>query len=353
MKIAAIKICTLDLPYKRPLITATNRFSKAEGLLLEAISEEGTKGFGYVDLFPRTGETLGSAQYAIEAIIKPVVEGRDLRELAKIREDVNRVFIGNPRTKSGVETALYDLLARSLKVPLYVLLGGQVRKEVRVIRMVGLDAPEAMAAEARALIEKGFVALKLKISGDLSLDVQRISKVRQAVGEAVFIKVDANESYDTKSAIQLAKRFANLSVQILEQPVPRAQIEALMEVKRNSPIKIEADQSVASLSDAYRLIKDGVVDSINTSVQKAGGLFEARQIAELCALGGVNCTLSNTAGSMVGDAAALHLAVSSSGISSLCELGEFETIEGDPFSGLKVEGSVLKVPEGYGLGVAN
>ena len=84
---------------------------------------------------------------------------------------------------------------------------------------------------------------------------------------------------------------------------------------------------------------------------QGGSLVEVRRIAELCEQNGVRCALSNTAGSMVGDAAAVHLAAATPGISPLCELGEFEVISGDPFFGLSVEKGRISVPEGEGLGV--
>jgi L-Ala-D/L-Glu epimerase len=351
MKIAAIKARVLELPYRKPLITATNRFDKARGVLVEAVSEDGLAGFGYADLFPRTGETTGSALYAIENIIEPAVKGRDIAEIGKIKGEINQRLIGNPRTKSAIDSALYDLLARRLEVPLCVLLGGAVRTEVRVIKFVSLAGPDEMAREARQLVDQGFSALKLKISGDFKLDTARVAKVRAAVGEDIFIKVDANEAYDTKSALRAAGKLADFNVAVLEQPVPRSQSEALKEIKLKSPVRIEADQSANSVAEAYRLIKEGAVDSINTSIQKAGGFSEARRIAELCALGGVACCLGNTAGSMIGDAAALQLAASCGAVSSLCELGEFETVDNDPFQGLTVKEGVLHLPEGVGLGV--
>jgi len=353
LNIAAIDNHLLSLPYHKPLITAANRFVMAEGVLVEIRSEAGLSGYGYIDVFPRTGETPGSAQYAIDRVLKPALMGRDLNELGRIKENVDRMLIGNPRVKSGVETALYDLLAKSLHVPVHMLLGGLVKHEVRIVRMTSLDDPEAMAEEAQQLVTEGYSAVKLKMSGDLALDMLRATNVRKAVGDGVFLKVDANEAYDAKSAIRLAKHLADLDVEIFEQPVPRHQTQALLEVKTHSPIKIEADQSVTSAADAYRLIRHGAVDSINTSLLKAGGFVEARRIAELCRVTGVGCALSNTAGSMVGDAAALQLAASNAGISSYCELGEFTTISGDPFTGLEIKDGRLRIPQGEGLGVQN
>jgi L-Ala-D/L-Glu epimerase len=220
-----------------------------------------------------------------------------------------------------------------------------------VIKMISVGQPEMMASEAKQVADEG-LALKLKMSGKISLDLSRVAKVRQAVGDDVFIKVDANEAYDAKTAIRLAKGLADHGVEIFEQPVPRDQLAALWEVKKHAPIKIEADQSVRTVADAAHLIKERMVDSINTGIQKIGGIQEVRKIADMCEQAGISCALSNTAGSMVGDAAAVHLAASMPGISPLCELGEFEVVSGDPFFGLAVEKGAIKVPEGEGLGVS-
>jgi L-alanine-DL-glutamate epimerase-like enolase superfamily enzyme len=351
MKIDDVKTTVLDMPYKKPLVTATNNFTVARGLLVKVMTDHGVEGYGYSDLFPRTGETPETARHVIEIVLKPKVVGRELEELRRIRADIDHVLTGHPRAKAALETALYDALARSLHAPLYLLLGGRYRNEIKVIKMVSVDDPDAMADEAKALVRDG-LALKLKMSGKIDLDLPRVAAVRKAVGDHVFIKVDANEAYDAKTAIRLAKGLADHGVEIFEQPVPRDQLDALWEVKKHSPIKIEADQSVRTVADAQMVIKNRMVDSINTGIPKVGSIGEVKKIAELCELNGIGCALSNTAGSMVGDAAAVHLAASTPGISPLCELGEFEVITGDPFFGLSVEKGAISVPEGEGLGVS-
>jgi L-alanine-DL-glutamate epimerase-like enolase superfamily enzyme len=351
MKIETIKTTLLKMPYTKPLITATNHFTVASGVLVKVVTDGGVEGYGYSDLFPRTGETPETARHVIDAVLKPKVNGRELEDLARIRADVDHALTGNPRAKAALECALYDALARSVRIPLNLLLGGRYRNEIKVIKMISVDKPEMMANEAKQVADEG-LALKLKMSGKISLDLSRVAKVREAVGDDVFIKVDANEAYDAKTAIRLAKGLADHGVEIFEQPVPRDQLEALWEVKKHSPIKIEADQSVRTVTDAAHLIKERMVDSINTGIQKIGGIQEVRKIAEMCEQAGIRCALSNTAGSMVGDAAAVQLAASMPGISSLCELGEFAVVSGDPFFGLTVEKGAIKVPEGEGLGVS-
>jgi L-Ala-D/L-Glu epimerase / N-acetyl-D-glutamate racemase len=351
VKIDQIETTVLEMPYTKPLVTATNNFTVARGLLVKVVTDAGIEGYGYSDLFPRTGETPDSARHFIEAVLKSKVIGRELEDLPRIRADMDHALTGNPRAKAALEMAMYDALARSYQVPLYVMLGGRYRNEIKVIKMVSVGAPEAMAEEAKQLVRHG-LALKLKVGGRIEQDLPRVAAVREAVGENVFIKVDANESYDAKTAIRLAKGLADYGVEIFEQPVPRDQFDALWEVKKHSPIKIEADQSVQTVADAQMVIKNRMVDSINTGIPKIGSIGEVRRIAELCEMNGIRCALSNTAGSMVGDAAAVHLAASTPGISPLCELGEFEVITGDPFFGLSVDKGTISVPEGEGLGVS-
>ena len=322
MKIEKIETKKLEMPYTKPLVTATNNFTVARGLLVTVVTSGGVEGYGYSDLFPRAGETPETAQHVIESALKVKVIGKELEDLA-----------------------------RSYHMPLYVMLGGKFRSEIKVIKMVSVGEPEAMAEEAKGLVRDG-LSLKLKVSGKFEMDLPRVAAVRKAVGDAVFIKIDANEAYDAKTAIRLAKALADLGVEIFEQPVPRDQFDALWEVKKHSPIKIEADQSCRSFADAQMLIKNRMVDSINTGIPKVGSISEVRRIAELCEANGIRCALSNTAGSMVGDAAALHLAASTPGISPLCELGEFEVISGDPFFGLTVDRGSISVPDGEGLGVS-
>lgn len=351
MKIERIETSPLEMPLKKALVTATNNFVSARGLLVKVVTNDGVEGYGYADLFPRTGESQESARQAIEGVLAPKLVGRGLDELMRLKKEIDHRVAGNPRAKGALDVALHDALARSARVPLHLLLGGRFRDAVRIVKMIGVDKPEAMAEEAKRVVGEGCGALKLKASGKIELDLSRVAAVRKAVGSEVFIKVDANEAYDAKSAIRVARGMTDYGIEIFEQPVPRAQIDALWEVKKQSPIKVEADQAVRSVEDAYQLIRNGMVDAINTSIQKAGGIREVRRIAELCELAGVRCALSNTAGSMVGDAAALQLAAAIPGISEFAELGEFENVTGDPFTGLRVERGSVRLPQGDGLGV--
>jgi L-alanine-DL-glutamate epimerase-like enolase superfamily enzyme len=217
MKIETVETTVLEMPYTKPLITATNHFTVARGLLVKVVTDGGAQGYGYSDLFPRTGETPETARHVIDAVLKPKINGRELEDLARIRADVDHTLTGNPRAKAALECALYDALARSVHIPLNLLLGGRYRNKIRVIKMISVGQPEMMAREAKQVADEG-LALKLKMSGKISLDLSRVAKVRQAVGDDVFIKVDANEAYDAKTAIRLARAWPIMAWRSLSNP---------------------------------------------------------------------------------------------------------------------------------------
>src|SRR6201981_930451 len=140
MKVIQIETTVLEMPYTKPLVTATNNFTVAWGVLAKVVTNTGVEGYGYADLFPRTGETPETALHAID-ILKPKVVARDLEELVRIRADIDHVLTGNPRAKAALETAMYDALSRSYHIPLFLMLGGRYRREIKVIKMVSVDAP--------------------------------------------------------------------------------------------------------------------------------------------------------------------------------------------------------------------
>lgn len=349
LTIERIDASILELPYRIPMRTASNQFVGATGLLVTVTTEAGVEGHGYSDVFARTGETAETACAMVRQVLAPLVLGRDAARLPQIRAEVDRGLLGNPRAKSALDTALMDALARALGIPLYLLLGGRGSDSVGLVRMVGLGSPEEMATAAAAAAADG-AGVKLKLGGTVNEDVARVAAVRDRVGDACYLKADANEAYDARGAVRLAHRLADLDVAVLEQPVPRSDLASLADVTRRSSIAIEADQSVRTVDDARRLIEHRIVDSINTGIARLGSIGAVRLVAEMCRVGGLRCTLSNTAGSVVGDAAAVHVAVSTPGLDDRCEL-EFEAVLEDPFSGLRVEGGRVPLPTTVGIGV--
>jgi L-alanine-DL-glutamate epimerase-like enolase superfamily enzyme len=175
MKIEKIDTKKLEMPYTKPLVTATNNFTVARGLLVTVVTQGGVEGYGYADLFPRAGETPETAAHVIETVLKAKALGKELEDLGRIRAEMDHALTGHPRAKSALEGAMYDALARSYHIPLSVMLGGKCRSEIRVIKMVSVGDPEAMAAEA-----KGRRRVALKLVSGRSKGFAAVAAVRKA-----------------------------------------------------------------------------------------------------------------------------------------------------------------------------
>jgi L-alanine-DL-glutamate epimerase-like enolase superfamily enzyme len=219
------------------------------------------------------------------------------------------------------------------------------------MRMVGLRKPEEMAKEAGDLVQQGIKALKLKIGTGWKEDVERVRAVREAVGEKVFLKVDANQFYSVEEALRVASHLEPYRVETLEQPVQADDWNGMIHLAKNSPIPIEADQTVRTPSDALRVIRTGAAHVINTSPQKAGGILQAKRIADLCEAAGMPCIISNVAGCILNDAASIQVIAASRSAHLPCEVGESHRITGDPTHGLEVRDGEIAVPTAPGLGI--
>lgn len=331
--------------------TASNYFAVATGLLVEIKTAEGICGYGYADLFPRTGETIATAKAMLEEIFVPALIDRDPADVLRLMKKLARLAAGNTRAKAAVEMALQDLRGKKTGLPVYELIGGKFRDSVTVMKMVGLKTPEEMARDSKELVDRGIKALKLKIGTGIQDDVERVRRVREAVGEKIFLKVDANQVYSLPIARRMARKLADYGIETFEQPLAADDWEGMAALCKDSPLPIEADQTVRTVKDALRAIRLKAADVINTSPQKAGGIHGAKLIADLCSAAGIPCIVSNVAGSVINEAAALHVVAAAASTYLPCEVSEFERIEGDPAQGIEVRDGEIAIPTSPGLGV--
>jgi len=331
--------------------TSCNYFAAAVALLIEIADDDRTRGYGYTDLFTRAGESPAPAGAIAAEIFDGALRGGNPLEIEALVARLEEKLDTNNRLLAGFEMALQDLRGKLLGVPVYELLGGAVRSRVTVMRMVGLKRPDEMAEEAVQLCRRGIKALKLKIGTGFEEDIERVRQVRAAVGPDVFLKVDANQAYGFAEALRVARELTNFRVGTFEQPFPADDWESMTRLTRESPVPIEADQTVKSVADAVRVIRDEAAKVITTSPQKVGGIFRAKRIADLCEAAGMPCIVSNVGGSRLNDAAACQVIASSAAARLPCEIGEFERLTADPAVGLEIVNGEIQIPSGPGLGV--
>jgi L-Ala-D/L-Glu epimerase len=321
-----------------------------DGIILRLVSEDGVEGFGYASATPHMGSIMETLQAEL-LHLEPEVTGKDAADTEAISRALNRRLRGAPQAKAAIDCALHDLLARSLNIPLYKLFGGRSRDKVPLLRILAIKTPDEMAAQAQKLVDQGYNYLKIKVHGEVAEDVARVRAIRNQVGDDVNLTIDANQSYDAKSAITALNQMAQYRIDLVEQPVPAGDFEGLALVTRTVPIVVEADEAAGSLEDVYRLVTTRAVDAVSLKIPKLGGLRNTVTAARICEQAGVAYRFGAAVGSRLLAAQGLHLACSLGGVHYACELAEFARLLDDPFSGIEVADGHLFLPNGPGSGV--
>jgi L-alanine-DL-glutamate epimerase-like enolase superfamily enzyme len=298
-----------------------------------------------------SGDTQAHCLEMINQVFAPAIVGADPFDIEAIIHKLDALSKGVERAKAGIDLALYDLLGKALGLPANRLFGGAVRDRVRVTRLMGMYAPKEMAEKSLALVQKGYTALKLKVGTTLQEDVERVQRVREAVGPEVTITIDFNMACSPKEAIERIQRMEPYDVAIVEQPVKDSDLRGMALVRQSVRPLILADESVRSSVDALRVIEAGAADVLSLKIPKMGGIFKVRKAAAVCEAAGVAYLVGTAPGSRMLDAANVHLAVSLRDLTLPCEIGEFERMENDPCRGLEITEGFSTPPPGPGMGI--
>jgi len=298
-----------------------------------------------------TGDTAANHLHLINNLFGPAVVGLDPFDIEAIMLKLDSLAMKAEAAKSGIDLALYDLMGKALDVPACKLFGGVVHPRIRVTRLMGMYGPKEMAEKVKGIVEKGCSALKLKVGTTLQEDVERVQRVREAVGPGVTITVDFNQACSAKEAIQRIEKMEPYDVTLVEQPVKASDLKGMALVTKSVRPKIMADESVNTISEAMQIIETGAADVISLKFPKMGGLLKARKVAALCEAAGMEYLVGTTPGSRLADAANVHLAASLRNLTLPCEIGEFERMADDPCTGLEIVDGFLSPPPRPGLGV--
>ena len=338
---------------RRAVAWKTARYTKGdiEATVIEITDAEGTVGHGYMPSMSIVGESPLSSESLIQTLLIPLMKDRSFVGIQPVLREVEQVLGANFQTKFAIEEALWDLLAKRLHTPLVNLIGGACRLEVPVMRMLGLKPPKETAAEAKALVDRGYRHVKVKIGLDEKRDLETVRRVRDTIGEDVFLSADANQAYAPMQAVRVLRQLENACLGLVEQPVRRDDVRGMAFVRQNVSVPIMADEGIETATDALRHIEAGAMDAVSIKLWKMGGLYRGRDIASVCNAANVRVHVGSTAGSQLLEAIQLHFCASLPDLFGGAEIGEFESLTGDPASGLVVENGVLRVPSVPGLGV--
>ncbi|MFI6757695.1 mandelate racemase/muconate lactonizing enzyme family protein [Micromonospora sp. NPDC050417] len=353
MAIAAVRTHRLSAPLHTPFVTALRRTTTVQSLIVEVVDTDGRAGFGEApQVWQVTGASIAGAQACVEELLAPLLIGRDADDLVARCTELHRAVAGNESAKAATDTALHDLAARRLGVPLVRLLGGT---RLRVPTDVTLAAGEAgaLAAAATHRIAEGFTVLKIKVGADAAGDLARVRAVRSAAGPDTLIRLDANQGWTPREAVRVIRGIedAGLDVELVEQPVSRWDLDGLAWVSDRVTVPILADESVFGLRDLVTVIQRRAADMVNVKLAKCGGLGPARGLLELAAAHGMGTIVGSMMESQIGLAAAASL-VAAYGTSTTSDLDAAWWLASSPVrGGIRYDGATVVLADAPGLGV--
>lgn len=332
MKITKIEVWTEELRLREPYTVAYDSFDSAPNTFLRLHTNGSHLGLGCAAPDPHvTGETVAMVEAALSGAAADRLRGRDPLRLVKILEDLRRPLRGMPSALSAVDMALHDLLGKVAGLPLFKLLGGY-RDRIRTSVTIGILPEAETVARASELVGRGFRALKLKGGRDVDDDISRLRRVREAVGEKVALRFDANQGYTVDEALRLVRELEAVKLELLEQPTPDDEPQQLGQVTRGVSIPVMADESLRSLRDAYRLARRGLVDMVNVKLVKVGGINEALAINAVARAARLEVMVGCMDEAALSIAAGLHFALARPNI-TLADLDGHLDIIDDPTAG--------------------
>jgi muconate cycloisomerase len=297
-------------------------------------------------------EIVGAAQrYVVPALI-----GKDALDRRSAMAAVERVLKGRIWTKAAVNNALIDLQGKALGVTAATLLGGRGVSKIPVIGpVVGIAAPGEMAEIAAAQGAAGFKSVKIKLGETVEADIARVAACREALPAHVRLRVDANDHYRPADAIRLIRAIERYDIEHVEQPVPRADILGMAEVRARTGLPLMTDDMVATPADAINVIRLNAAHRMKVKVTKHG-LDGAALIIGILQSAGLTPVLGHVFEMGLAAIAEAQIGAAFDGIlagpheiGSLRPIGAaVDIVEGD----LRTEAGLMTVPDGPGLGAS-
>lgn len=271
--------------------------------------------------------TLEYKEHALEGAVehlKNYLLGKDPRNIERLYHDIYRdaYWRGGAvlmSALSAVECALWDILGKSLGVPVYTLLGGKANEDCHIYVngwFAGAKTPREFAEKAKIAVKKGVTAMKwdpfgksyLQISNaDLTNALECVAAVREAVGDKIDLLIEGHGRFDVPTGIKIAKELEQFKPMWFEEPVPPNNLEALKAVRDKSPVAISAGERLYTRFDYNELFRTRACDYIQPDISHAGGIMELKKIAAIAEANYIPFAPHNPSGP-VANAATLQLA---------------------------------------------
>ena len=344
MKINSIKSHVLRYELDKELGYSQQYYKHRTAHLVEVQTDEGITGWG--ECFGPGNIALAN-KYIVEKVIQPLIIGEDPINKEYIWHKVYNLLRdsgqkGMPiQALSGIDIALWDILAKKAKLPLYQLLGGKTNNKIPVYgygmmlqKKTVEELCELFKKEANQIKEKNFKAMKMKVGLGPKDDLKLVSAVREAIGDNFKLMVDANHAYNKNDALYVGRGLDEMDIYWFEEPVAPEDYDSYKELKEKLKTNIAGGEAEFTKYGWNQLIKNNCIDIAQPEVCGLGGITEYLKISALAQANFIPI-VNHVWGSALSVAVNLHLITSlpdmPGGLFPTKSMLEFDTTEKNIF----------------------
>jgi L-alanine-DL-glutamate epimerase-like enolase superfamily enzyme len=328
----------LNIRTRHPFIIARGGQSDYRTIWVRLIDRDGHEGWGEAAPSRIYGESTETVLAALQAYAEHLPS--DALQIEDTERHWETLLKLNPSARGALSSALHDLAAKRLGVPVYQMWGLNPAKAPQSTFTIGIDTAEKI--RTKVLEAEGYPILKIKLGTDRDHEI--LQTIRSITSKE--LRVDANTGWTVKRAIQMLPVLQEFGVTVLEQPLPADDLDGLATVTRASRIPVIADESCLTAADIPRLV--GKVDGINIKLAKCGSLREALRMIAIARAH----HLMVMVGCMIETSIAITAAAHFTPLVDIVDLDGAALLSNDPFAGASIDGGQVRLPSGPGLGLS-
>ena len=303
------------------------------------IEYEGITGYGEASMPPYLGQTVESVMNFLKKV--NLEQFNDPFQLEDILSYIDSLSPGDTAAKAAVDIALHDLVGKLLGAPWYKIWGLNKEKAPSTTYTIGIDTPDVVRAKTKECADQ-FNILKVKLGRDN--DKEMIETIRSVTN--LPIAIDANQGWkDRQYALDMIHWLKEKGIVMIEQPMPKEQLDDIAWVTQHSPLPVFADESLQRLGDVAAL-KD-VFTGINIKLMKCAGMREAWKMVTLAHALGMRVMV----GCMTETSCAISAAAQFSPLVEFADLDGHLLISNDRFKGVEVVKGKITLNDLPGIGV--
>ncbi len=347
MKITHLHACRVRIPQKPPIAPYQNRYKAGtykESLLIRLETDGGIVGWG---------ET--PDDWINKSFEGTPVERLKSQTLGRDPFDIELFYAENTLGSylaSGVEMAMWDIVGKATKQPLYKLLGGAVRsKKIELAACMGIRPYQEAKDIAKAYFHAGFTTLKTKAGRRADEDLEMVRGIRDGVGDRLKLRIDPNMGYEPDVALSLARDLEKYNLEYFEQPMEFSRIGESARLRRMTKTPLGLNESVTTPEIALQILQLGGADVLLPDTYQCGGIVGVKKVAALCEAAKVPCVFHCAHDLGLKTAAMLHTVVSTPNFPLANDCTYYGLTDDIVNPLFVIERGYMCVPAGYGLGV--